>query len=189
MNIADFKFIIKIYNDKFDFNLWDKYEGITEEVLIENGKGKNIFNCYKCGWSSDTFLDFIPELDNDNNSIVLTTNAPLNENKNVYIHNNNNINNINNINNVNSDVNLINNNNYIYIILISEDLKYFTSLLCDYRVSFETLEKALNEKYPGLNYKQIYFTHKGKVIKRKSNLNELNFRNMDVIIFYGHEKK
>ena len=40
MNIADFKFIIKIYNYKFDFNLWDKYEGITEEVLIENGKGK-----------------------------------------------------------------------------------------------------------------------------------------------------
>ena len=48
MNIADFKFIIKIFNDKFDFNLWDKYEGITEEDLIENGKGKNIFNCYKC---------------------------------------------------------------------------------------------------------------------------------------------
>ena len=44
MNIADFKFIIKIFNDKFDFNLWDKYEGITEEDLIENGKGKRAGN-------------------------------------------------------------------------------------------------------------------------------------------------
>jgi hypothetical protein len=60
MNNNNYNFSVQYFEDTLNINLFEKYEGIREDILIE--KGKHLFKCLDCGNKKDSFKDFISNL-------------------------------------------------------------------------------------------------------------------------------
>ena len=59
-NIKDKKKIDKTLIDVNAYNIWSKFMGIPEGLIIKNGN--NLFRCINCNWNPNTFKDFISKI-------------------------------------------------------------------------------------------------------------------------------
>ena len=58
--ICDRKKIDETLIDINEYNIWSKFMGIPEGLIIKNGN--NLFRCINCNWNPNTSKIFIPEL-------------------------------------------------------------------------------------------------------------------------------
>ena len=162
--INDKKKIDETLIDVNEYNIWSKFMGIPEGLIIKNGN--NLFRCINCNWNPNTFKDFIPEL---------TTI----KNPESYINNNNII-----------DKGTDEDNNYTKfeskegdLSVIFSSTKFQYSVVCNSNDKFEYIENRFYNEYPEYKKKKCFYMVKGSVITDKTKtLDELNIGNSDTIV-------
>ena len=141
-----------------DNNIWNKFEGLLEHIILE--KGKNLFVCKECKWNEDTFFNF-------------TGKVPI---KDININNSETHRVINPRLNLNTD---------ITVIFAPSSNKYHNAIICKLNETFECIENKLYQKFPYLKEKNLDFVYHGVTLNEKwKTLSELKIKDSDVVFFY-----
>ena len=151
------------YNKINKCDIWKYYARIIENNQIT--KPEEIFTCLNCNYHYDSFKDFIPNISK-------------------YIRINNNIENNDKINNLNITPGLNINDNISIVFRFCDDQSINHSITGKLTDTFKNFEKKLIEKNPSLKNKKLFYLFKGQAITDKHiTLEQLNIKNLDIVLF------